>query len=164
MYFSISVPRSHVWEHDEYVGGRAPARSSMTFRSRTRPMACGSGSAASRERSSRATAPNSRRSPCWPGRSSTTSPGTSLHRAKPMQRILRVFLTVGCEMSFSMKPSIKPEAASQIGPTTTTCVPARYPPMAANLPPTSDRLRNPNQLRRSHVAPPAPDGVNPTTL
>src|ERR1700677_5141195 len=32
---------------------------------------------------------------------------------------------------------------------------------AANLSATSDRLRNPNQLRRSHVAPPAPHGVKP---
>ena len=31
---------------------------------------------------------------------------------------------------------------------------------AANLSATRDRLRNPNQLRRSHVAPPAPNGVN----
>jgi putative transposase len=34
--------------------------------------------------------------------------------------------------------------------------PAAY---AANLPATCDRLRNPDQLRRSHVAPPAPNGV-----
>ena len=34
--------------------------------------------------------------------------------------------------------------------------PAAY---AANLTATCDRLRNPDQLRRSHVAPPAPDGV-----
>jgi transposase InsO family protein len=34
--------------------------------------------------------------------------------------------------------------------------PAAY---AANLTATCDRLRNPNQLRRSHVAPPAPNGV-----
>jgi putative transposase len=34
--------------------------------------------------------------------------------------------------------------------------PAAY---AANLTATCDRLRNPEQLRRSHVAPPAPDGV-----
>lgn len=32
---------------------------------------------------------------------------------------------------------------------------------AANLPATSDRLRNPDQLRRSDVAPPAPHGVKP---
>ena len=31
----------------------------------------------------------------------------------------------------------------------------------ANLPATCDRLRNPDQLRRSHVAPPAPNGVKP---
>jgi hypothetical protein len=31
---------------------------------------------------------------------------------------------------------------------------------AANLSATRDRLRNPDQLRRSHVAPPAPHGVN----
>ena len=37
--------------------------------------------------------------------------------------------------------------------------PAAY---AANLTATCDRLRNPDQLRRSHVAPPAPNGVNPT--
>ncbi len=36
--------------------------------------------------------------------------------------------------------------------------PAAY---AANLPATCDRLRNPDQLRRSHVAPPAPNGVQP---
>jgi putative transposase len=36
--------------------------------------------------------------------------------------------------------------------------PAAY---AANLNATCDRLRNPDQLRRSHVAPPAPDGVKP---
>jgi hypothetical protein len=36
--------------------------------------------------------------------------------------------------------------------------PAAY---AANLTATSDRLRNPDQLRRSHVALPAPDGVKP---
>src|SRR5712692_5409187 len=36
--------------------------------------------------------------------------------------------------------------------------PAAY---AANLTATCDRLRNPDQLRRSHVAPPAPDGVKP---
>jgi putative transposase len=36
--------------------------------------------------------------------------------------------------------------------------PAAY---AANLTATCDRLRNPEQLRRSHVAPPAPDGVEP---
>jgi putative transposase len=36
--------------------------------------------------------------------------------------------------------------------------PADY---AANLPATCDRLRNPDQLRRSHVAPPAPHGVKP---
>jgi putative transposase len=35
--------------------------------------------------------------------------------------------------------------------------PAAY---AANLSTTRDRLRNPNPLRRSHVAPPAPHGVN----
>ena len=35
--------------------------------------------------------------------------------------------------------------------------PAAY---AANLSATRDRLRNPDQLRRSHVAPPAPNGVN----
>jgi len=34
--------------------------------------------------------------------------------------------------------------------------PAAY---AANLTATCDQLRNPDQLRRSHVAPPAPDGV-----
>ena len=34
--------------------------------------------------------------------------------------------------------------------------PAAY---AANLTATCDRLRNRDQLRRSHVAPPAPDGV-----
>jgi putative transposase len=34
--------------------------------------------------------------------------------------------------------------------------PAAY---AANLTATCDRLRNPDQLRRSHVAPPAPNGV-----
>jgi transposase InsO family protein len=33
---------------------------------------------------------------------------------------------------------------------------------AANLTATCDRLRNPDQLRRSHVAPPAPKGVKPT--
>ena len=38
--------------------------------------------------------------------------------------------------------------------------PAAY---AANLHATCDRLRNPDQLRRSHVAPPAPNGVNPLT-
>ena len=32
---------------------------------------------------------------------------------------------------------------------------------AANLPATCDRLRNANQLRRSHVAPPASNGVQP---
>jgi putative transposase len=32
---------------------------------------------------------------------------------------------------------------------------------AANLSATCDRLRNPDQLRRSHVALPAPDGVKP---
>jgi putative transposase len=32
---------------------------------------------------------------------------------------------------------------------------------AANLPATSDRLLNPDQLRRSNVAPPAPHGVKP---
>src|ERR1019366_2098687 len=36
--------------------------------------------------------------------------------------------------------------------------PAAY---AANLTATCDRLRNPDQLRRSHVAPPAPNGVKP---
>jgi putative transposase len=36
--------------------------------------------------------------------------------------------------------------------------PARY---AANLSATCDRLRNPDQLRRSHVAPHAPNGVQP---
>jgi putative transposase len=36
--------------------------------------------------------------------------------------------------------------------------PARH---AANLTATCDRLRNPDQLRRSHVAPPAPNGVKP---
>src|SRR5271163_4065591 len=36
--------------------------------------------------------------------------------------------------------------------------PAAY---AANLTATCDRLRNPDQLRRSHVATPAPDGVKP---
>jgi putative transposase len=36
--------------------------------------------------------------------------------------------------------------------------PAAY---AANLPATCDRLRNPDQLHRSHVAPPAPNGVQP---
>ncbi len=34
--------------------------------------------------------------------------------------------------------------------------PAAY---AANLPATCDRLRNPDQLRQSHVASPAPEGV-----
>src|ERR1700677_2215078 len=34
------------------------------------------------------------------------------------------------------------------------------PAYAANLSATRDRLRNPDQLRRSHVAPPAPHGVN----
>jgi putative transposase len=33
---------------------------------------------------------------------------------------------------------------------------------AANLTATCDRLRSPDQLRRSHVAPPAPKGVKPT--
>jgi putative transposase len=37
--------------------------------------------------------------------------------------------------------------------------PARY---AANLTATCDRLRNPDQLRRSHVAPHAPPGVKPS--
>ena len=36
--------------------------------------------------------------------------------------------------------------------------PAAY---AANLHATCDRLRNPDQLRRSHVVPPASNGVNP---
>ncbi len=35
---------------------------------------------------------------------------------------------------------------------------------AANLSATCDRLRNPDQLRRSHVAPPTPDGVTPPRL
>ncbi|MDI3567586.1 IS3 family transposase, partial [Bradyrhizobium sp. Arg816] len=40
--------------------------------------------------------------------------------------------------------------------------PAAY---AAHLTATDDRLRNPDQLRRSSVAPPAPLGVqNPETL
>ena len=40
--------------------------------------------------------------------------------------------------------------------------PAAY---AATFPATDDRLRNPDQLRRSPVAPPAPQGVqNPETL
>src|SRR6202050_3945668 len=39
--------------------------------------------------------------------------------------------------------------------------PAAY---AANLSATRDRLRNPDQLRRSHVAPPAPHGVKPDPL
>ena len=39
--------------------------------------------------------------------------------------------------------------------------PAAY---AANLHATCDRLRNPDQLRRSHVAPPAPNGVNPPEI
>jgi putative transposase len=37
-------------------------------------------------------------------------------------------------------------------------IPVAY---AANLSTTRDRLRNPDQLRRSHVAPPAPHGVKP---
>src|SRR6202034_866937 len=32
---------------------------------------------------------------------------------------------------------------------------------AANVSATRDRLRNPDQLRRSHVAPPAPHGLKP---
>jgi putative transposase len=36
--------------------------------------------------------------------------------------------------------------------------PAAY---ASDLPATCDRPRNPDQLRRSSVAPPAPNGVNP---
>jgi hypothetical protein len=77
--------------------------------------------------------------------------------------------TAGCGTSFSTKPcssaSITPEAVSRIGPTTTTTgvrtalgylTPAAY---AANLSATCDRLRNPDQLRRSHIAPPAPDGA-----
>jgi putative transposase len=32
---------------------------------------------------------------------------------------------------------------------------------AASLPATGDRRRNSDQLRRSHVAPPAPNGVKP---
>jgi hypothetical protein len=36
--------------------------------------------------------------------------------------------------------------------------PAAY---AANFTATDDRLRNPDQLRRSHVAPKAPQGVEP---
>jgi hypothetical protein len=39
--------------------------------------------------------------------------------------------------------------------------PAAY---AANLTATSDRQRNPDQLRRSHVALPAPDGVKPILI
>jgi putative transposase len=39
--------------------------------------------------------------------------------------------------------------------------PAAY---AANLPATCDRLRNPDQLRRPHVAPPAPNGVKPAEV
>lgn len=39
--------------------------------------------------------------------------------------------------------------------------PAAY---AANFTATDDRLRNPDQLRRSHVAPPAPHGVKPDPL
>ena len=35
---------------------------------------------------------------------------------------------------------------------------------AANLPTTVDRLRNPDQLRRSDVAPPAPHGVKPAEV
>jgi putative transposase len=35
---------------------------------------------------------------------------------------------------------------------------------AANLSATCDRLHNPDQLRRSHVAPPAPNGVTPPRL
>jgi putative transposase len=39
--------------------------------------------------------------------------------------------------------------------------PAAY---AANLSATRDRLRNPDQLRRSQVAPPAPHGAKPDLL
>jgi len=39
--------------------------------------------------------------------------------------------------------------------------PAAY---AANLTATCDRLRNPDQLRRSHVAPPAPNGLTSAEL
>ena len=42
-------------------------------------------------------------------------------------------------------------------PALSSLTPATY---AANLSTTCDRLRNPDQLRRSHVAPPTPRGVN----
>jgi putative transposase len=64
--------------------------------------------------------------------------------------------------------SITPEPASPIGPmiTTTGARTRRWAisprrPMPPISPQTCDRLRNPDQLRRSHVAPPAPDGVKP---
>ncbi len=64
--------------------------------------------------------------------------------------------------------SITPGPRSRTGSPTTTSerphsslgylTPAAY---AANLTATGDRLRNPDQLRRSPVAPPAPHGVKP---
>jgi hypothetical protein len=56
-----------------------------------------------------------------------------------------------CELDRRLQP-----AAAALGAGYLT--PAAY---AANLSAPCDRLRNPNQLSRSHVAPPAPHGVKP---
>jgi putative transposase len=63
------------------------------------------------------------------------------------------------------RTSIMPGQRSRTGPATTTGS-VRTPrwaisPRLLMPPPTCDRLRNPDQLRRSHVALPAPDGVKP---
>src|SRR4051795_2825349 len=105
--------------------------------------------------------------PCWPGRRRTRSTGTSLRRASRCRTASVKASTAGCGTSFSTKTLFfgldhaRTKIADWVGdyngqrPHSSLgyLTPAAY---AAYLTATCDRLRNPDQLRRSHVAHTAP--------
>jgi hypothetical protein len=116
--------------------------------------------------------PSSPRTPCSPGCRTTGSSGISLRQESQCRMASARVLTCACATSFSTRAcssaSITPGPRSGTGSTITISdarirtlgylTPAAY---GANLSATRDRLRNPDQLRRSHVAPPAPHGAKP---
>ena len=112
------------------------------------------------------------RTPCSPGRRTTGSSGISIAPGKPMQNgfcesfngrmrdeLLNESLFFGLDHARTRiadwaNDYNEQRPHSALGYLT----PAAY---AANLSATCDRLRNPDQLRRSHVAPPAPHRLKP---
>jgi len=131
------------------------------------------------ERIKATTAPNTLAAPCWPGAGTTTSTGSSMRpesRCRMASSILREPQDEGFngrmrdellnEALFFDLTDARTKIAAWVLEFNTArphstlgyLTPATY---AASFTATDDRLRNPDQLRRSPVAPTAPQSIKP---